>query len=299
MAVCFKIMLRMTGQGYYHGEMDEELKWKLDFDRMRLRTLMSKVEFEEVDRALRVEDTGEERRLLWQTGRSEPQVFHNQSQPQQPGGVYKVSMEPSCPQMLILLNFVAREVRLHSNEPYGYKERFLPEFIKILKSMMVCYDRVSQGMTTPLPMPYVNLVRTLLLAYLFSMPFFITYTDGFLANVVMPTLTAAALLGIDQIGTELENPFGEDVNDLDFQAMIMGLEKEMLRMLQLAGDSRARDSFVWLPVPKFMQSETTKSFLWYVALQKEVSHVEVPRSRNLGGLRVRHVNLELPKKGSQ
>merc|ERR1712087_343346 len=104
---------------------------------------------------------------------------------------------------------------------------------------MLCYDTVSQTMTTPLPLPYVNLV--------------------------MPTLTAMALMGIDQIGAELENPFGDDVNDLDFQAMIMGLEKEMLRMLQIAGDARARDKFVWLPVPKFMQSETSKPFLWYVA----------------------------------
>lgn len=298
MAVCFKIMLRITGDGYYQGEMDEELKWKLDFDRMRLRTLMSKAEFDEVDRALRVEDTGEERRLLWNSGRGEPQVFHWHDPPQQPGGLYKVSMEPCAPQMLTLVNFLSQSVRRHANEPYGYKEKFLPEFIKIVKQMMYCYDQVSQLMTTPLPFPYVNLVRTLLIGYLFSMPFFVNYADGALANVLMPVLTATALMGIDQIGTELENPFGEDVNDLDFQAMIMGLEKEMLRTLLLAGDTRAHDQFVWLPVPKFMQHESTKPFLWYVALQREVAHVNIPRCRNLGGVSVRHVNLNLPDQRS-
>merc|ERR1711972_972869 len=110
-------------------------------------------------------------------------------------------------------------------------------------------------------------------------------------GVIMPTLTAMALLGIDQIGMELENPFGGDVNDLDFQAMIMGLEKEMLRVLQLVGDERARDMFIWLPVPKFLQNESEKPFLWYLALKREVSHMDIPRCRSMGGLWVRHVNL--------
>merc|ERR1712232_317129 len=111
------------------------------------------------------------------------------------------------------------------------------------------------------------------------------------ANIVMPTITAIALLGIDQIGTELENPFGDDANDLDVQEMIMTLEKEMMRMLEFAGDPVARDKFTWLPVPKFMQEETGKPFYWYVALKSEVKHLDVPRHRGAGGLRVRHVNL--------
>ena len=132
---------------------------------------------------------------------------------------------------------------------------------------------------------------------------------------------ALALLGIDQIGTELENPFGDDHNDIDVQVviiiisssirfssssssssssnssssssrssrssrssssssrsrssrisisiririqlMIMTLEREMVRMLEFAGDSGARHKFIWLPVPQLMQGETKFPFCWY------------------------------------
>merc|ERR1711865_937285 len=129
---------------------------------------------------------------------------------------------------------------------------------------------VHLAMVTPLPLPYVSLVRTLLIGYLMTAPLFLNYTDGFWANVVMPSLTAVALIGIDHIGIELENPFGDDANDLDIQAMICQFEREVMRMLELIGDSIAREKFIWLPVPPFMQEETTTPFLWYLALKSEV-----------------------------
>merc|ERR1740129_462989 len=138
-------------------------------------------------------------------------------------------------------------------------------------------------MTTPLPLPYVNLVRTLMVAYLLSVPFFMDYDEGIFANVAMPTLTAMALLGIDQIGTELENPFGEDANDLDIQEMIINLERELMRLLLWTGDAMSVDRFVWLPVPEIMLTETEKHFHWYLALRKEVSHLSLPRARGVGG----------------
>eukprot|EP00449_Zooxanthella_nutricula_P001286 CAMPEP_0198515826 /NCGR_PEP_ID=MMETSP1462-20131121/17548_1 /TAXON_ID=1333877 /ORGANISM="Brandtodinium nutriculum, Strain RCC3387" /LENGTH=394 /DNA_ID=CAMNT_0044245333 /DNA_START=52 /DNA_END=1233 /DNA_ORIENTATION=- len=243
LANAFLIAMRLTPAQFSQGEVSELAKWKLNFTRMRLRTLLTKEEFAALDRALHVEDTGVERRLLWNSGKGEPHVFHKQSCPSMPGGKYRVSMVPSYRQLVIILHVVAQTVRLHANEPHGFKERFLPAFIGAIKHVNHLHDRVSQAITSPLPLPYVNLVRTLLMMYLLSIPFFVDYTAGVLANVGMPTLQAMALLGIDQIGTELENPFGEDINDLDFQAMIMGLEKEVLRTLELSGDTRARDMF--------------------------------------------------------
>jgi len=214
--------------------------------------------------------------------------------------VHDVSQEPSFHQLLVVLNFVTQSVRLHAGEPYGYKERFLPNFIYLTTEVMNHQDRANQAMTTPLPLPYVNLVRTLLVTYLISVPFFIHYEEGFWANVVMPTITALALLGIDQIGSELENPFGEDDNDLDIQEMIMTLERELMRLLELTGDAEARDKFAWVPAPRFMQDETEQPFLWYLALRSEVAHLDLPRYRSTGGLHVRHVVAPAPRQpGSQ
>jgi len=291
LAVAFRIHLRLCGDGYYHGTMDDDLKWKLDWDRMRLRTLTSRAEFDELDKALTqsMQDTEEEQRLLWSSSRGQPHAFHQHGPCHTPHGVHEVSREPAYRQLLVILNFVTQSVRLHAGEPYGYKERFLPEFIRLSAELLKFQDQVHQAMITPLPLPYVNLVRTLLLTYLLSVPFFINYIDGVWANIAMPMVTALALLGIDQIGTELENPFGDDANDLDIQEMIMALEKELMRMLVLYGDAVARDQFTWLPVPKLMQAETSKPFLWYLAMKREVSHLDFPRCRGVGGVRVRHV----------
>merc|ERR1712150_229109 len=91
------------------------------------------------------------------------------------------------------------------------------------------------------------------------------------------------------IGTELENPFAsDDANALDMQDQITTLEKELMRMLECIGDAAAQNSFMWLPVPKFMQEGTFRPFLWYLAVGTEVSHINVPRCRGSRGLRVRH-----------
>lgn len=295
-ATSFMIGKRIGGDAYYHGEIDEDLKWRLNFDRMRLRTLMSKAEFEEVDRALRVEDTEEEEALLWRHAAGQPQAFHQAGSRAQKEEEtrYEVSMEPCQRQLVVVLAFLLQAARAHIAEPYGFKERYINDFIRCVKELIKLNDHVTQAMTTPLPLPYLNLVRTLLATFLLSTPFFINYTEGLFANLVMPVLGALALLGIDEIGTELENPFGDDDNDLDIQAMAMSLEKEVLRMLDLVGDVNAREQFAWLPVPKFMQGDTERPFLWYIALQREVGHLEVPRFRTPGGLRVRHLELELP-----
>lgn len=132
-------------------------------------------------------------------------------------------------------------------------------------------------------------MRTLLVGYLLTAPLLLDYEEGIWANVVMPTITAIALIGIDHIGIELENPFGDDANDLDVQAMITQFEREALKMLELIGDATAREKFTWLPVPEFMQDETSTPFLWYLALKSEVSHISFPHNSGSGVVRVRHV----------
>merc|ERR1712070_110607 len=267
----------------------------VDFDRMRLRTLMTEPEYATCDRALQIEDTDVEKSVLWRNGLPRPQVFHHTDIPPRPPDkpdepyTYAVSMEPTYRQLMVILTMLMRTIYLHAGEPYAYKERFFPNILALTGDIMRHNDMVHLAMVTPLPLPYVSLVRTLLIGYLLTAPLFLDYTDGLWANVVMPTMTAIALIGIDHIGIELENPFGDDANDLDVQAMITQFEREVTRMLELIGDATAREKFVWLPVPKFMQEETNTPFLNYLALKSEVGHVNFPYNTGTGGVRVRHV----------
>lgn len=295
MAVGFRIHMRMCAEGYFDGSLEEDMKWRIDWDRMRLRTLMTQEEFDVVDRALQLEDTEEEKELMWQNGLPQPQVFHQYLIPPRPRDkpdepyTYVVSMEPTYRQLTVILTMLVRTIYTHAGEPYAYKERFFPEVLALTRQIMSTHDMVHLAMVTPLPLPYVSLVRTLLIGYLLTAPLFLDYMDGVWANVVMPTITAIALIGIDHIGIELENPFGDDANDLDVQSMITQFEREMMKMLELVGDGIARERFMWLPVPQFMQEEATSPFHWYLALKSEVSHINFPRNHGTGGNRVRYV----------
>merc|ERR1712007_386320 len=68
----------------------------------------------------------------------------------------------------------------------------------------------------------------------------------------VPVVIAFVLLSIDAISTELENPFGDDPNDLDIDEMIHNLELEAMEMLRLCGDERCCHRFLWRKTPRFV-----------------------------------------------
>merc|ERR1719473_603468 len=54
------------------------------------------------------------------------------------------------------------------------------------------------------------------------------------------------MLGIDAIAGELENPFGDDANDLDYNGTLAAFERQLLTVLEQVGDEQAKDAFVWV-----------------------------------------------------
>merc|ERR1712107_451204 len=124
LAVSLHVHTLMHGDGYYAGSIDAEVKWQLNWARMRLRTLMLPAEFTVVDRALAVEDSDEEQRLLWESDLGRPYAFHTDAGKGQGRDSYGVSLEPSHSQMMVILSLMHQSVYIHVNEPYSYKERF-------------------------------------------------------------------------------------------------------------------------------------------------------------------------------
>mmetsp|Transcript_27634 Transcript_27634/g.77716 ORF Transcript_27634/g.77716 Transcript_27634/m.77716 type:complete len:176 (-) Transcript_27634:100-627(-) len=110
-------------------------------------------------------------------------------------------------------------------------------------------NTVVQIVSTPLPFPYFHLCKSLLFVYFLSFPFFIDISLGIWANCGELCCLTIALLGLDSIATELENPFGCDSNDLSIADDIHKLEKETLFYSRMIGDIRLEDSFLWIPLP--------------------------------------------------
>lgn len=71
---------------------------------------------------------------------------------------------------------------------------------------------------TPIPFAYAVHIKQLLMLYLITLPFILVVPMGWVA---IPTVAAIAfgLLGIEEAGVEIEDPFGDDPNDLPIETI--------------------------------------------------------------------------------
>jgi putative membrane protein len=92
-------------------------------------------------------------------------------------------------------------------------------------SMNSSINALVEGLTscerilrTPLPIAYSVYLKRLILIYCISLPFHLAMELDWLAAIAVG-LVSFILLGVEQIGNEIENPFGHDANDLPIDAL--------------------------------------------------------------------------------
>lgn len=263
LAVAYKLHTRIAHDGYCFGRISRQVKWYADFDRFRLRLLLSEEEFGIVDGL---------------TGIDEPDAvgpsdildhlcrqfdIGDEGGPQDPPSDWpeEFTVNQACNVRLpIAVIYMLREVLFRNmndplnKQPWGIKERFLAGLEGLLLAMQHSFEMTHQIITTPVPLPYANLCKTLLVIFLLSLPFFVESSLGWLPNIIIPSLISFSLLGIDVIATELENPFGDDANDLELLENINQLEREAMEMMRLAGDEEGCKHFCWRELPEFVKS---------------------------------------------
>ena len=85
---------------------------------------------------------------------------------------------------------------------------------------------VERVVNTPLPIAYSISISQITWAYVMALPFQLI---SYLGWVTIPGTIVAGyiILGIAQIGRELENPFGQDVNDLNLDAYCQELASDI------------------------------------------------------------------------
>jgi len=111
---------------------------------------------------------------------------------------------------------------------------------QILTCLAALTDTASSAervLTTPLPIGYNILISQIVLLYIYMLPF---QLYSVLKWVTIPGTIAAAyiILGLAAIGNELENPFGNDVNDLPLDQYCKELAAEL-------------DTLMAVPAPAF------------------------------------------------
>ena len=82
-------------------------------------------------------------------------------------------------------------------------------------------ERIVQ---TPVPFAYAQHIKVLVTLFCYSAPFVFAEQMGWATPLAVGFL-AFALMGIDEIGVEIEDPFGYDPNDLPLEAIGELVEK--------------------------------------------------------------------------
>ncbi|MBD2756927.1 bestrophin family protein [Spirosoma validum] len=83
---------------------------------------------------------------------------------------------------------------------------------------------------TPIPFSYSFFIKLFITLYVLLIPFVLVQTYGYFAIVAI-TLAAYALIGIEMIGDEIEEPFGLDCNDLPLNQIAQTIRRNMHEIL--------------------------------------------------------------------
>jgi putative membrane protein len=84
--------------------------------------------------------------------------------------------------------------------------------------------------STPIPASYTVLIHRIVALYCLGLPFGIISTVGVMTPVVV-AIVAYAFYGLDAVGSEIENPFGYDPNDLPLTTLSRMIEVNLRQRL--------------------------------------------------------------------
>jgi putative membrane protein len=89
---------------------------------------------------------------------------------------------------------------------------------------------------TPIPLAYAIHLKQLLLLYCLALPLQMVSTLGWWTAIAVG-LISFAVFGIEQIGIEIENPFGHDTNDLPLDAICDTMQRNIEDLITLTPDN--------------------------------------------------------------
>ena len=89
----------------------------------------------------------------------------------------------------------------------------LVAMLKLLDNMVDVLGICERILKTPIPLAYIIHLRQLIFLYCFTAPFELINSLGWLTPLFVGVI-AFTVFGIEEIGVEIENPFGYDADDL-------------------------------------------------------------------------------------
>ncbi len=108
---------------------------------------------------------------------------------------------------------------------------------KLLDTMVDMLGGCERILKTPMPIAYAIHLKQLLLLYCLSLPFQVVESMGWWTGPVV-ALISFTLFGIEEIGIEIENPFGHDPNDLPLDTICATMLRNIDDLITLTPDSQ-------------------------------------------------------------
>jgi putative membrane protein len=103
-----------------------------------------------------------------------------------------------------------------------------------------CLGACERILRTPVPFAYAQHIKSFLLLFTFSAPFAIVEAMRWYTPIAAGVL-AYAMFGIEEIGVEIEDPFGYDPNDLPLDTIGSGIELTTAEILNMGTSITRRD----------------------------------------------------------
>ena len=114
-----------------------------------------------------------------------------------------------------------------------YQMNAMNQQLDVIVAMLGGCERILK---TPIPAAYSIHLKQILLGYCFLLP--IQLVQGLEWKMIpIVGLISFILLGIEEIGVEIENPFGRDPNDLPLDSICMTMQRNMDDLISLSSTS--------------------------------------------------------------
>ncbi|MFV0493856.1 bestrophin family protein [Mycobacterium sp.] len=101
--------------------------------------------------------------------------------------------------------------------------------IQLLVDYLGSCERIRK---TPMPFAYAVHLRRALVAYCFTLPFAMVETFGW-TTIIDVLIIAYTFFGIEEIGVEIESPFGHDANDIPIEDICETIHQDVYAQADL------------------------------------------------------------------
>lgn len=132
-------------------------------------------------------------------------------------------------------------------QEYKLKNMTYMEYLSMngdLTGMIGAFNGVDKVHNVPIPFPYAQMISLLMSLYCFGAPFMFVSYFGYFTFIPGAFLTCA-FFGINEVAIEIEDPFGEDENDLPLDTMGDALAADCEMNLEVALVPKANIKMYW------------------------------------------------------